>query len=185
MATIIDKMYEDHKLLHNVLLEHKEVSLASDSDNKLKKVLLVSAASYFEYEVANAVLGFANSSSNENPALLSLIKAKVIERQYHTYFQWEGQNANKFFSLFGERFLAECKASVKAQRDLDESIRAFLEIGSTRNQMMHENFSTFPMDKTAEEVYALYQRAEGFLDFVKERLASLVGVKPGTGSAQE
>lgn len=173
MATIIDKMYADHKLLHDVLIAHQEVSLASDSDNKLKKVLLVSAASYFEYEMAGVVLSFANSASNQNPALLALVKAKVVERQYHTYFQWEGQNANKFFSLFGEAFLTECKATVKAEKDLDEGVRAFLEIGSTRNQMMHENFSTFPMDKTADEVYALYQRAERFLAYIKTKLAAL------------
>lgn len=43
MPTIIDQMYEDHRLLHDLLAGMNEVSLVSDSDNKLKKVLLVSA----------------------------------------------------------------------------------------------------------------------------------------------
>lgn len=101
----------------------------------------------------------------------------MIERQYHTYFEWTGRNANKFFSLFGDAFLAECKNHVKEQKELDESIRAFLEIGSTRNQMMHENFGTFPMEKTADEVYALYQKAESFLSYIQRRLSEAAGKK--------
>ncbi len=173
MATIIDKMYADHKALHDLLTGLRETSLASDADNKLKKVLLVSAASYFEHEITTAIIDFAAAASESHQSLLSLVRAKAVSRQYHTYFQWEGKNANSFFGLFGEEFLAKCKAHVKAQEALDDSIRAFLEIGSNRNQMMHENFGTFPMEKTAEEVYELYRRAHLFVDYIRKRLGDL------------
>ncbi|HXM59333.1 MAG TPA: HEPN domain-containing protein [Terriglobales bacterium] len=170
MATIIDKMYADHKALHDLLTGLNETSLASDADNKLKKVLLVSAASYFEHEITTVLIQFVADTSQNHEALLALIRAKVISRQYHTYFQWEGKNANSFFGLFGEQFLTESKANVREQEGLDDSVRAFLEIGSNRNQMMHENFGTFPMEKTAEEVYELYKQAHLFVDYIRRRL---------------
>lgn len=170
MGTIIDKMYADHKALHDLLTSQRETSLASDADSKLKKVLLVSAASYFEHEITTALVDFVAATSENHPSLLALVKAKAVSRQYHTYFQWDGKNANSFFGLFGEEFLAESKANVKAQEGLEDSIRAFLEIGLNRNQMMHENFATFPMDKTAEEVYELYKQAHLFIDYIRRRL---------------
>jgi RiboL-PSP-HEPN len=151
-------------------LRIRETSLASDADNKLKRVLLVSAASYFEHEITTAIVDFVAAASESHQPLLSLVRAKAVSRQYHTYFQWDGKNANSFFGLFGEEFLAECKAHVKTQEGLDDSIRAFLEVGSNRNQMMHENFGTFPMEKTAEEVYELYKRAHLFVDYIRKRL---------------
>jgi hypothetical protein len=63
MGTIIDKMYADHKALHDLLTSQSETSLASDADSKLKKVLLVSAASYFASSAESVgSLGFGESS---------------------------------------------------------------------------------------------------------------------------
>jgi uncharacterized protein with ParB-like and HNH nuclease domain len=42
--------------------------------------------------------------------------------------------------------------------------RAFLELGNERNRLVHENYATFPMEKTLEEVYALYKKSCLFVD---------------------
>ena len=124
--TIIDKMYEDHKALVETLRVHKEISLASDADNHLKKILLLSAASYFEAEVQKHLIGFAERASRNNVALVALVKSKAVSRQYHTYFKWDGKNANAFFSLFGEEFAGTCKERVRTDGELDASVKAFL-----------------------------------------------------------
>src|SRR5580765_2815848 len=162
MPTVIDTMYEDHAALRSVLTAHNEISLASDAENKLKKVLLISAASYFEHELTTAIVNFVGRASQEHPAVLSLVKAKAISRQYHTYFNWKDGTANAFFGLFGTDFAAECKSYVKAHDDLNESIKAFVELGSIRNQLIHENFAVFPMNKTSDEIYEMYRKAEAF-----------------------
>ena len=41
------------------------------------------------------------------------------------------------------------KARVKAEAQLDESIRAFLEIGRERNRLVHQNYGMFTLEKTA------------------------------------
>jgi hypothetical protein len=178
MPTIIDKMFEDHKALLDLLASQKEISLASDADNKLKKVLLLSAASYFEFEIASAMMQFAEDASQKNVALVALVKSKAVKRQFHTYFQWDRNNANSFFGLLGEDFSSQCKAHVREQEGLEESIRAFLELGNARNEMVHENFATFPMDKTAEEVYELYRKALQFVLYVQKRLREASRVAP-------
>jgi hypothetical protein len=110
---------------------------------------------------------FGETVTNKHVTLCSLIQNRVIERQYHTYFDWEGSNANKFFGMFGSEFREKCAADVKADPALKQSIVAFLNLGNTRNQTIHLNFASFTMDKTVEEAYALYKKALAFVDYLK------------------
>ena len=61
---------------------------------------------------------------------------------------------------------------VKSDPALDESIKAFLQLGSLRNQLVHQNFAQFTVDFTAEDIFDLYQKAnefvEGFLDDLQQ-----------------
>lgn len=184
MPTIIDALYEQNRDAIAMISRADEISIASDVDNKLKKHLIMAAASYFESEIREAIEGLVTSASQGNPAVLALVRKKALERQYHTYFNWEGQNANSFFSNFGEEFGKKCRAEVKADEGLSDAISAFLELGDTRNKLAHLNFAQFPVDKTSDEIYALYQRALKFLDYVKRALGD-ASKFPVTGQSEQ
>lgn len=169
MRTIIDALYEQNRQILSTLSDSKEISLAADVDNKLKKHLIMSAASYFETELREAIEAFAARASNNNQAVVSLIKGKALERQYHTYFDWESRKANKFFAHFGESFSQRCREDVRTRPELAGSIEAFLELGETRNKLAHLNFASFPIEKTSDEVYALFQKGLKFIEYVRSR----------------
>src|SRR5437899_6699813 len=116
----------------------------SDLDDKLKKVLVMSAASFFETELRSIIETFVSKEANANAAVVALVKNKALERQFHTFFSWKERNANVFFSIFGEVFSSQCKAEVKADKTLSDAVSAFLELGETRNQLAHLNFGAFP-----------------------------------------
>jgi hypothetical protein len=48
-------------------------------------------------------------------------------------------------------------AVVKASPDLEKATKAFLELGDGRNRLAHENVTAFAMEKTADEIFHLYQ----------------------------
>jgi hypothetical protein len=170
MPTIIDALYGQNREAIEIISSANEISIASDVDNKLKKHLIMAAASYFETEVRGAIENLVTVASGSNPAIIALVKQKALERQYHTYFDWERRNANRFFGHFGEKFSNKCKEEVKAQEELGESISAFIELGEMRNKLAHLNFAQFPFDKTSEEIYSLYQKALQFLEYIKKSL---------------
>ena len=178
MPTLIDALYAQNREAIEIISRVNEVSIASDIDNKLKKHLIMAAASYFETEVRGAIENFADVASGSNQAVVALIKQKAVERQYHTYFDWERRNANKFFSHFGEEFSKRCKEQVKERDDLGEAISAFIELGEMRNKLAHLNFAQFPIDKTSDEIYALYQKAQLFLEYIKGSLGAASRVGP-------
>ena len=54
---------------------------------------------------------------------------------------------------------------------IENGAARFLEIGGTRNEMIHGNLGSYFFDKTLDEVYEAHQRAEKFLDYLKNELS--------------
>jgi hypothetical protein len=164
MATIIDRLYEENLSLLEYLNNVGEVSLAAVVSESFRKALALSAASYFETLIQDSIVSVVRECSGGTDAVLEFVKNKAIERQYHTYFDWDRSNANKFFGLFGSSFKEYMTKRTQASADLAASIKAFVELGSIRNQLVHGNFAVFALDKTAEDIYGLFSSALMFVN---------------------
>lgn len=176
MLAAIEQVYSEGAALSLHLANGGQLSFQVQFENQLRKALLLSAASRFETEIKEIVLSFAVECATGNAQLVALVKAKAIERQYHTYFKWDSRNANAFFSLFGSEFKDYASKNVQGNARLEGSIRAFLELGDMRNQLVHLDFATFPLEKTTAEIFALYTEASYFV----QRLPDLLRQRPNT-----
>lgn len=170
MPTIIDQQYESGNTLVDYLKSQQQLTFYNEAENNFRKTILLSAASYFEKEISETVIEFARSHTDNNELVVSIVKQKAVSRQYHTYFNWESANANAFFGLFGDEFKSRMTQRVKEDDNLDKGIKAFLEIGRERNKMVHQNFAEIVIDKTAEEIYNLYQTSLYFIETIKTEL---------------
>ena len=168
--TVVDRLHRDFAGLLAVLDEAGEVSLRSVADENFRKSLVLAAASYFERRMMEAVLTFVEDATNRNALVAALVRNKAVSRQYHTWFEWKGNNANSFFGLFGNDFRDFMKARIRGDGDLDDSVRAFLELGRERNRLVHQDFGAVPLEKTTEEIHALYRRATLFVESVPAAL---------------
>jgi hypothetical protein len=56
------------------------------------------------------------------------------------------------------------KAVVNSSPDLGKSVRAFLELGQQRNRLVDEDFASFALEKTSDEIFAPYTEAVPFID---------------------
>jgi hypothetical protein len=171
--SIVDRIYQENSDLFKFLEEKNEPSFMIQFCTVFSKTLLLSAASYFEYEICRMVQTFIERKTQNDECIISIIKQKAIERQYHTYFDWNGVNANKFFSLFGNTFKEKKLKDVKDNPTLQSAIKSFLELDNERNKLVHQNFADCTIEKTAEEVYKLYKQATLFIDFLDQQFNSL------------
>jgi HEPN superfamily RiboL-PSP-like protein len=162
--TVVDRLHKEFSDLIRVLDLAGEVSLRSVADDIFRKALLMSAASFFERRMTESVLQFVVQVTAEDHVLTWLIRNKVVSRQYHTWFDWEEKNANNFFGLFGVEFREHMKTLVEQDDTLRSSIQAFLEVGRERNRLVHQDFASFSLEKTAEEIYKLYCSACNFVE---------------------
>ena len=174
----IGRILEDHERLVECLEAVGEVSLRIAMDSIFAKTLLLSAASYYEYLLTEVLIGLYESS-NDGPTLLAeFVKNQAIGRRYAQLFDWTANNANRFFRLFGGDFSSYMQQTVHNDTELQESIRAFLELGNLRNQLVHENYAEFPLDKTVEEIFDLYQKARRFAEGFPEDIERYTNSQP-------
>ncbi len=162
--TAIDRVYEEYRDASEFLLSRGEISLGSAIDATARKALLLAASSYFESRITTDVLAFCREVCGANPLVPALVLNKAVTRQYHTWFQWEGNTATSFFSLFGPEFKNHMNELIKREDDLRAAVEDFLEMGRDRNRLVHEDFATFPLEKTTNEIYSQYKSALGFAD---------------------
>lgn len=167
----IEIQYNDSKELNNYLMVNGEVSYATYIDSVYKKVLVLSAASYFESVISKLILQLAGESNCKDRRIVKLIQIKVIERQYHTLFDWKAKNTNAFWSLFGEETKNKVRLIINEDDSLKAAEQSFIYIGSLRNYLVHENFAEYDVNVTVEEIYTKYKLACVFVSFVKHVLS--------------
>lgn len=177
----VDELYMKFSMVLNLEFFKNDLSLSSATSDTFRKFLLLAAASQFEARMTAAVLNFARQATAENHALVHLVQRKVVKRQYHTWFEWERQNANAFFGMFGNDFRKHMEKLLKERKDIEESIAAFMEIGRDRNRLAHGDIVAFQYEKTGKEVYDTYKQALLFVEWFPgelEKFAETPAVSP-------
>ncbi len=168
-ATSVDIFYDKITQILSILDTVNEISLHVWAVDHLRRILVLVEANYFENEVTEIMENFLRMQA-KNP-MVEAFSLKAMERKYYTYFDWNNhQNVNNFFALFGDEFKAKACDDVKNSTDLNGAIVAFLEIGATRNQLIHNKLHEVSIPKTADEYYALYRQALLFIDYLKQTL---------------
>jgi RiboL-PSP-HEPN len=162
--TPIDRLYNEAIATVALLQKQSQISLQVAASDNFRKALLLATASYFEDRVCNAVLDFVRDRAKGSALIENFVRNKAIARQYHSWFSWEANNANQFFSLFGQEFRTLMGTRVRESPEMQLAVRAFLELGNERNRLVHLNYATFPMEKTLDEVYQLYKTSIVFVE---------------------
>ncbi|TXY12720.1 HEPN domain-containing protein [Vibrio mimicus] len=165
----INRMYADYQENYKLLFECGQISIANDYKSQYSKIMLLSAASYFESKVIRIVTGFLNADSC--PVIGAFLEKKALKRQYHTLFNWDQQNANQFFGIFGEEFKNFVKAKIDRDVGLKNSIEDFMILGTFRNKLVHDNYATFSLPLTAEDVKSKFDSADKFVNNIDSLVA--------------
>ena len=166
----IKSLYDQYCELIHFLRSNEEISFELYVNDTCKKALLLSAASYFESVITMTIHKFVSSKAHNNPEIIAFVDNKALKRQYHTFFDWDGNNANRFFGLFGAEFSQRAREEIKAKK-LEESEAAFLSIGQERNRLVHQNYIEVQINATFEEIYIKYEKACHFVELITQLLS--------------
>lgn len=102
--------------------------------------------------------------------IVAFVDNKAVKRQYHTFFNWDGKNANQFFGLFGDTFKRRAREEIQT-KSLDDAEVAFLSIGQERNRLVHQNYIEAQINDTFEEIYIKYEKACDFVELITQLLS--------------
>jgi len=165
MKTVVDVLYDEYQEIKQFLDDANQPSFRLTIESHFKKNLLLSAASYFEHILTEAILHYCSRVSSPHQLIESFLKNKAISRQYHTYFNWDDKKgANQFFGLFGGDFSKYMKSKMESDELLSNAVSAFLTLGAERNRLVHINFAAYNLEKTMDEIYDLFNKALYFVN---------------------
>ncbi len=170
----VSELFKGAEELRIYLLENNEVSFLSFADENFRKLFVVASASALEAEICQTLLAFAHKNLSEKHVLVHFIQRKAIERQYHTWFDWRSANVNSFLGLFGDNFKKFASNRISNDEILIASCRAFLELGLLRNRLVHDDFSSFTLEKTTHEIYKLFSSACTFAETLRIMLDEFI-----------
>ena len=181
-VNIIESMISEHEQLIEYISAVTDISLKLRVERDFSKALLLSASSYFEQRITDTVLDIVYDQTRRSSVITAFVRNKVVSRRYHDWFNWENDgrpavNANRFFSAFGSQFADYMKDRVANDRDLDGSIKAFLELGNLRNQLVHQNYAQLSINKTVTESIHLYRIATYFVEIFRTDLAEYINAE--------
>ena len=179
-STIVDALHQEIEDLLGFLDAAREISLRNTVDGNFRKALLLAAASNFEKRLTEGVVAFVQELTSQDHVVAWLVKQRVVVRQYHTWFDWSRPNANRFFSMFGASFSRHVQRIIDDDDGLSSSVEAFMEIGRERNRMVHDDFGSFSLEKTSEEIYKAYRIGSRFVDWVPEALREYCSLEEGS-----
>lgn len=101
---------------------NNQVSFEMYINDTYKKSLLLSAASYFEVAITKAIHDFVDRKSRQNTEIVAFVDNKAMKRQYHTFFNWDGNNANQFLDYL------ETHSSIKPENKFKQKSLARLKL---------------------------------------------------------
>ena len=176
----VEELLRDHRELVEYLESANSLLLRDRVESAFAKTLLIAAASYFEVRLTQMIIDLYLEMTQGVAELAEFVKRQAIGRRFAQLFQWgsdesPSRNANSFYILFGDGFSAHMKQRVQKDRDFDESVKAFLEIGNLRNQLVHGDYADFQLNKTVEDIYSLYTKAGRFVDEFPDGIRQLTG----------
>ncbi|MGV0596362.1 HEPN domain-containing protein [Mycolicibacterium porcinum] len=163
----VESLYEDYVGLLQDLRDQNPSGLAA-LNRSFHKVVLIAAASNLEARVKRLVKAIFESQGRAE--LSVFIDKAVLARGYHTLFSWNDGKATTFFTHFGDECSKRFKQLLKSDDDFRVEHDAFMQLGSLRNQLVHQDYASFMLDATPGELIALYRHAIKF----PERFAAII-----------
>ena len=166
--TIVEIRFAEYKALLKVLYDGNEISMANSAEEDFRKVLTVSAASYFEKLIVHTLNEIAGSVSDRRMG--EALKNTTFRREkFSSLFTWGESNVGGFVKIFGQQF-KEHFLKTLAEPSLKDGMRAFLKLGEQRNYLVHNDFASSTTDQTLDEVFMQYPSARQFVDHLCEQL---------------
>lgn len=182
-AEFVEEFYRSHAELGAYLLNAKELTYATDFNTTFRRSLVLAIASFFEHEVTTVLREIPLRHAPRSAFIAAAFERQVITRKYHTYFDWDNLKPGQFFILFGDGYKELARVRMRQDPLVGAAVASFLELGQTRNKLVHQNFVSFAVDKTPEELIVQFRAALPFVAFLRETLLSRASTRfrPGRG----
>lgn len=164
----IDDLYNDLSVLIG-MIESKDPDTSLSLGELLSKVIMISAASQFEFEIRSAIKNINHIDSQKIRAYMQSSTGRKFWNMFD--INKDTKNINHFLRYFGEEFLERLSNEIKNNQKLNDSTRSFILMLQVRNELVHTGFLSYKISQSYQDSYRLYKDSLLLIDFIKTELA--------------
>ncbi len=156
----VERVWNEITTVRAIVAASNEVSAITIYDTHAAKTLLLAGASYFERRVMAAIEEYVELAAGDG-AVKYFVMRQGVERKFFSLFDFSAsaKNVNEFFGKFGPDFSAWAKGDLAGLGLTKEDQIAFLDFCRLRNNLVHNNYATYSIGKTLDEVWIAFRAA--------------------------
>lgn len=163
----INEMYSSHladnKILGSLLSDYVDLASFYNSYNSLfTKAFTVACGNAFERKLTSQI---PTILSSDNQLALNFLQKQALDRKYHTLFDWDQKNANKFFGLFGNDFKSFVNDLIQNDDQVKQQQKDFLELGKLRNLIVHKGIDAYSLTSDLDTIKLKFDNSLEFAVF--------------------
>ncbi len=169
MSNEVDRIYSELNAIKGVITDMGSPSDIVAFEPIASKSMLLATTSYFEKVICEMIMNHAERMSKAT-TIVSFIDKQALRRKYHTLFNWEKSNINKFIRLFGPQFSEYIEPQLNKD-EIKSAVKEFMLLGQMRNELVHNNYSEYPMQMTTGDIKGKFDTALPLMVFLAESLS--------------
>lgn len=157
----VERIYDELRVIGEIISASNDISATSVYGEHSAKVLLLAGASYFERQIISSIEAWINA---ETPSVAArhFVRHQAVEKKFFSLFDFSAnsKNAKAFLSKFGPDYYKWAQEDMKLAA-IDENVQeTFIRFCRLRNSLVHSNYATYNIDKTMEEIWNEFKKAE-------------------------
>jgi len=144
------------------------------------KAMVIASGNWLERRTMAVLNSFVDEVSRSHEPLRELVRKKVVDRQFHTLFDWKSGRVDSFLKLFGKTLSNELLQAEKMQPDIANASMSFMKLVAERNVLAHAPEISQDPQFTPGDVRSMFYRASSWLSWIRECLIGAQAHSPWT-----
>lgn len=163
----VERIHEELKAIGQIVGASNDVSAITDYGAHSAKALLLAGASYFERRIISSIEDHVNTVTMSD-VVRHFVLHQAVERKFFALFDFNAdtKNINAFLSKFGPAYNKWAKDDIKLA-GVEKSQLYFLNFCRLRNSLVHNNYATYDINKTLDEVWAEFAKAALLVSWIE------------------
>ena len=164
----VERIYKELREIGEIVRASNDISTISAYGEHSAKALLLAGASYFERQIISSIERWMDTET-QSSAARHFIRHQAVERKFFSLFDFSAntRNVRAFLAKFGSDYNQWAQEDMRVAAVNENIQETFINFIRLRNSLVHNNYATNNIDKTIEEIWDEFKKAEILVTWVE------------------
>jgi hypothetical protein len=153
----VDEVYKEISQIIEAQQKEQNISDSVSLGDMLSRVIVISAASEFEYRLREAMKQTSQNKDLKIQAFIDMFAGRNFWNMFS--LKKDTHNINQFLKYFGDTFKETINNKIQGDNMLKDALSSFIGILLNRNNLVHEGVLSYNLDLSYQDSYSYYKKS--------------------------